>query len=90
MATMTRPQNDSLWTIEASGMSARSQPFIAIIAATLLFATQLSTARADDPFRDLHFITENYVPSILWRVEFCRAVPSIFSYACSPSPNLRK
>ena len=35
MATMTRPQNDSLWTIEASGMSARSQPFITIIAATL-------------------------------------------------------
>ena len=62
MATMTRPQNDSLWTIEASGMSARSQPFIT---ATLLFATQLSTARADDPFRDLHFITENYAPSIL-------------------------
>ena len=43
-------------------MSARSRTFIAIIAATLLFATQLSTARADDPFRDLHFITENYAP----------------------------
>lgn len=43
-------------------MSVRSRTFIAIIAATLLFAAQLSTARADDPFRDLHFITENYAP----------------------------
>ena len=41
MATMTRPQNDSLWTIEASGMSARSN-LHRDHRRNPLFATQLS------------------------------------------------
>ncbi len=71
-------------------MSARSQTFIAIIAATLMLETLLSTARADDPLRDLHFITEHYATFNFMESGILQGSAVDFFYACSPSPDLRK